>query len=133
MPIRQANDRFDAPEMMQLFQAEWCPASRRVRELLTELDVSYVIRQVPVDRADRDELFAVAGSRVIPALVLKSGTALIDESEIRTWLQDHVPTPAGAARHRAKAESMRRLEIEGARSEPAHPHSLDTPQLEVSR
>ena len=93
--------------MMELFQAEWCPTSRRVRELLTELDVSYVIRQVPVDRADRDALFAVAGSRIIPALVLEDGTALIDEDEIRDWLEDHVPTPAGASRHRAKAESMR--------------------------
>lgn len=118
--------------MMELFQAEWCPASRRVRELLTELDVSYVIRQVPVERADRDALFAIAGSRVIPTLVLESGIAVIDEDEIRTWLQDHVPTPAGAKRHRAKAESMRRLEIDGARSEQAR-YSLDTPQLEVSR
>lgn len=133
MPIRHTNDRPDAPELMELFQAEWCPASRSVRELLTELDVSYVIRQVPVDRADRDALFAVAGSRVIPALVLERGIALIGEDEIRTWLQDHVPTPAEAGRHRAKAESMRRLEIDGARSERACPHSLDTPQLEVSR
>jgi glutathione S-transferase len=133
MPVRQDNDRPDAPELMELFQAEWCPASRRVRELLTELVVSYVIRQVPVDRADRDALLAVTGSRVIPALVLESGIALIDEAEIRAWLQDHVPTPAGAAHHRAKAESMRRLEIEGAPGEPARPHSLDTPQLEVSR
>ena len=98
MPIRPTNDRSETPEMMELFQAEWCPASRRVRELLTELDVSYVIRQVPVDRADRDALFAVAASRVIPTLVLEDGTALIDEDEIRAWLGAHVPSPAGASR-----------------------------------
>ena len=88
--------------MMELFQAEWCPTSRRVRELLTELDVSYVIRQVPVDRADRDALFAVAGSRVIPALVLEDGTALIDEDAIRDWLGDHVHPPP------ARADTVRR-------------------------
>ncbi len=133
MPIRPASDRSEAPEMVQLFQAEWCPASRRVRELLTELDVSYVIRQVPVDRADRDLLFAVAGSRVIPTLVLEDGTALIDEDEIRTWLGHHIRTPLGASRHRAKAESMRRLEVERARSERARLCPLESTQLEVSR
>jgi len=119
--------------MMELFQAEWCPASRRVRELLTELDVSYVIHQVPVDRADRDALVAVAGSRVIPTLVLADGTALIDEGEIRAWFADHVRTPAGAGRHRAKAESMRRLEVDRARTERARLRFPDTAQMEVSR
>ena len=133
MPIRPTTDRSEAPEMMELFQAEWCPASRRVRELLTELDVSYVIRQVPVDRADRDELFAVAGSRVIPSLVLDDGTALIDEDEIRAWLGAHVPTPAGAGRHQAKAQTMRHLEIERALDERARSHPLYTTQLEVAR
>src|SRR5664279_4430627 len=120
MPVRPPNDRREAPAMMELFQAEWCPASRRVRELLTELDVSYVIRQVPVDRADRDALFAVAGSRVIPTLVLEDGTVLIDENEIFVWLGEHVLNPTGASRHRAKAEAMRRLEIDRAECARAH-------------
>lgn len=133
MANHPTNDGSEAPEMMELFQAEWCPTSRRVRELLTELDVSYVIRQVPVDRADRDALFAVAGSRVIPALVLEDGTALIDEDAIRDWLGDHVPTPAGASRHRAKAESMRLAESQRARTERARPRIFDTTHVEVTR
>jgi glutathione S-transferase len=88
---------------------------------------------VPVDRADRDALVAVAGSRVIPTLVLADGTALIDENEIRAWLADHVHTPAGASRHRAKAESMRRLEVARARTERPRPQTHHTTQLEVSR
>ena len=133
MPMRPINDRTETRELMELFQAEWCPASRRVRELLTELDVSYVVRQVPVERADRDVLFAVAGARVIPTLVLEDGTALIDEGEISAWLAAHVRTPAGAGRHRAKAESMRQLEVERACAERAQLRFLDTTQMEVSR
>jgi len=35
-------------QMLELFQTEWCPASRRVRQRLTELGLDYVNRQVPV-------------------------------------------------------------------------------------
>lgn len=36
--------------MLELWQTEWCPASRRVRQRLTELGIDYLIRQVPVDK-----------------------------------------------------------------------------------
>ena len=36
--------------MLELWQTEWCPASHRVRERLTELGVDYLTRQVPVDK-----------------------------------------------------------------------------------
>jgi glutaredoxin len=39
--------------MLELFQTEWCPASRRVRQGLTELGIDYVSRQVPVEREAR--------------------------------------------------------------------------------
>jgi hypothetical protein len=38
--------------MFALYQTEWCPASRRVRERLTELGLDYLVRQVPVERED---------------------------------------------------------------------------------
>ena len=133
MPMRPINDRTETRELMELYQAEWCPASRRVRELLTELDVSYVIHQVPVDRADRDALFSVAGSRVIPTLVLADATVLVDEGDINAWLAEHVPAPAGASRHRAKAEDMRRLEVAPARTERPRPQTHHITQLEVPR
>ena len=44
------------PTDLQLWQAEWCPASHRVRQRLTELGVSYLARPVPVAREDRAEL-----------------------------------------------------------------------------
>jgi uncharacterized protein (DUF302 family) len=36
--------------MLEPFQTEWCPASRRVRQRLTELGLDYINRQVPVER-----------------------------------------------------------------------------------
>jgi len=29
--------------MLELYQTEWCPASRRVRERLTELSLDYLV------------------------------------------------------------------------------------------
>jgi len=53
--------------MLELWQTEWCPASRRIRERLTELGVDYVTRQVPVERENRNALRAAAGTDSIPA------------------------------------------------------------------
>ena len=39
--------------MLELWQTEWCPASHRIRQRLTELEVDYVIRQVPVEKDER--------------------------------------------------------------------------------
>ena len=44
--------------LLELCQTQWCPASRRVRQQLTEVDVAYGARQVPVDRTQREELLA---------------------------------------------------------------------------
>ena len=68
--------------MLELWQTEWCPASHRVRERLTELGVDYVTRQVPVDKEQRTALLAATGSDVIPALVLDDGSALVGEEAI---------------------------------------------------
>jgi glutaredoxin len=54
--------------MLELYQTEWCPASRRVREHLTELGVDYLIHQVPVERDARAALRAATGADTIPAL-----------------------------------------------------------------
>ena len=59
--------------MMELFQTEWCPSSRRVRQRLTELGVDYVVRQVPVVKSARRTLMDASGSDSIPALVLDDG------------------------------------------------------------
>ena len=43
--------------MIELYQAEWCPHSHKVRQRMTELGLDFVARQVAADKEDRpDEL-----------------------------------------------------------------------------
>ncbi len=120
--------------MMELWQTEWCPASRRVRQRLTELDVTYLVRQVPVDKAERRALIAATGTDTIPALVLDDGTPIVGESAITDWLDAHVPEPADADAHHAKAAKAHRRELQEAAEELlAHRTSPDAVTMEVSR
>jgi hypothetical protein len=68
--------------VLELWQTEWCPASRRIRERLTELGVDYVTRQVPVEKA------------------------------IRRYLDEHVVEPPDAEAHRLKAAKARSRYLE---------------------
>jgi glutathione S-transferase len=61
----------DAP--VTLYQAEWCPFSSAVRELLTELGIDAVVRQVEPWPEQRDRLREVAGTDEIPVLVAEDG------------------------------------------------------------
>jgi glutathione S-transferase len=107
--------------MLELWQTEWCPASRRIRERLTELGVDYVTRQVAVDKDQRAALWEKTGTDTIPTLVLDHGSALIGENEICRYLDEHFPIPAEAEAHRLKAAKARRryLEEECECSQPA--------------
>ena len=98
--------------MLELFQTEWCPASRRVRQRLTELGVDYVIRQVPADPAKRAALEEATGASSVPVLVLDDGTALVGEERILAHLGEHYVEAAGAWAHRARAEKARRRYLE---------------------
>jgi glutathione S-transferase len=86
---------------VELFQAEWCPHSHKVRQRLTELGVDFVARQVAADKDDRPE------EMEIPRLVADDGTVLTGEEEILPWLDAHFEERPDAQRHRAKA----RLEV----------------------
>jgi glutathione S-transferase len=97
---------------MELFQTEWCPASRRVRQRLTELGLDVVLHQVPVEREERTALVAATGSDSIPVLVDGSAVA-VGEEEILDHLGSY-PEPAEAASQRAKAARARARELEDA-------------------
>jgi glutathione S-transferase len=109
--------------MLELWQTEWCPASRRVRQRLTELGVDYLIRQVPVGKEQRHALRHATGSDTIPALVFDNGEIAIGEDIILRLLRDAVPQPEQAQAHRQKAEKARRryLEEECECSQPPTP------------
>lgn len=98
--------------MLELFQTEWCPASSRIRQRLTELALDYVNRQVPVDRQDRAALDAATGSDTIPALVLEDGSAVVGEDEILAYLDEHCHESAEVEAHRVKAARARRRYLE---------------------
>ena len=93
--------------MIELYQAEWCPHSHRVRQRLTELGLDFVARQVPVDPASRTEQERATGRRTIPTLVLDDGSVLGGDEEIVAALDRSFDEPPEAARHRAQAINAR--------------------------
>jgi glutaredoxin 3 len=98
--------------MIELFQTEWCPSSRRVRERLTELGIDYVSRQVPAERDDRAALRARTGSESIPALLLEDGSVVVGSAEIIAFLEHRAEEPGCVEAHRAKAAQLRRRYLE---------------------
>jgi glutathione S-transferase len=98
--------------MLELWQTEWCPASRRIRERLTELGIDYVTRQVPVEKEQRTALRQQTGSDTIPALALEHGTVVIGEDAIRLYLDEQIVEPPEAEAHRLKAAKARRRYLE---------------------
>jgi glutathione S-transferase len=98
--------------MDELWQTEWCPASRRVRQRLTELGIEYVVRQVPVDKDDRVLLRHRTGSDSIPVLVTTSGDVLVGEDSILGHLDGREFFSAQARAHRSKADRARRRYLE---------------------
>jgi glutathione S-transferase len=109
--------------VLELFQTEWCPASRRVRQRLTELGLDYINRPVPVERKARTALRQVVGTDTIPALRLENGTAVVGEENILVYLREQFVEPLEAEAHRQKAAKARRryLEEECQCSQPATP------------
>ncbi len=100
--------------MYELYQAEWCPYSSRVRQELTERGVDVVLHQVAADPGERREMQARTGTNEIPVLV--AGERVITEfREILAFLAQHHPRRPDAARHRAKArdpeEQHTRIEL----------------------
>ncbi len=100
--------------MVELYQAEWCPHSSRVRQRLTELGVAFVARPVPADRADREEMRRKTGTDEIPALLLDDGTAVVGGADaLIAALDRQFSERADAAAHRERAAEAGRIGWEG--------------------
>ena len=73
--------------MITLYQAEWCPFSSAVRELLNELGIAFVAQPVQPWPEDREELRAVSGHDEIPTLRTEDGTIYRGTKEIFEYLR----------------------------------------------
>ena len=98
---------------LELWQTEWCPASHRVRQRLTELGLTYTVHQVPVEREARAQLEHATGRRTIPIMVVRE-TVTEGEQAILAYLDEHYSEPADAGEQRAKAAKAKRKELEEA-------------------
>ena len=90
--------------MLTLYQAEWCPFSSAVREVLTELGVDFVARQVEPWPNERNELTAVGGTDQIPVLQTEDGRLYRGTREIFAHLQRRDPWRFAAAHRRRFAD-----------------------------
>ncbi|MDX6377155.1 MAG: hypothetical protein QOE98_1458 [Gaiellaceae bacterium] len=87
---------------LELYQAEWCPFSHRVRLRLTELGVDVILRQVAADRKERVAMAEATGGVVgIPTLITPDG-AVSGVDEIIAWLDARYRERPDVERQRAK-------------------------------
>jgi glutathione S-transferase len=87
---------------MDLYQAEWCPHSHKIRQRLTELGLDFTARQVPAEPDDRAAMMRATGTNEIPVLLADDGEILKGEDEITPWLDRFHDRP-DADEHRKKA------------------------------
>jgi len=73
--------------MLTLYQAEWCPFSSAVRELLTELGIEFVARQVEPWPEEPAQLRELAGTDEIPVLQADDGEVYRGTREIFVYLR----------------------------------------------
>jgi glutathione S-transferase len=88
--------------MLTLHQVEWCPHCHRVRQVLTELGLTYLAVNVPARQKERADVVALSGDPAVP--VLEDGDRVVRHAdEIVAYLRAAYPEPADADDHRAKS------------------------------
>jgi predicted GNAT family acetyltransferase/glutaredoxin len=129
---------------LTLYQAEWCPFSSAVREVLTELGLDFIACQVEPWPPERAELLEVAGTDQIPVLQVEDGRFFRGTREIFAHLRERDPWQfAGAHRHRfadhrdaRESDAAGQLieyfrgtdELEAAAGSPADSEVVDVPE-----
>jgi glutathione S-transferase len=89
---------------LTLYQAEWCPYSSAVRELLTELGLDVVLCQVEPEPEQRDRMRAATGTDSIPALVAEDGSVHQGTRAILAHLRERAPGRFAAGHRRQFAD-----------------------------
>jgi uncharacterized protein len=133
-----------ADAVLTLYQTEWCPFSSAVREVLTELGIDFVARQVEPWPEQRSDLRAVAGTDQIPVLRSEDGRLFRGTREIFAHLHEREPWRFAAA-HRRRFAAHRDAresdapgqlieyfqgtdELEAAQGSPADAEVVDVPE-----
>jgi glutaredoxin len=108
-----------------LHQAEWCPFSSAVRELLTEQGIDFVARQVEPWPKDRERLRAGTGTDEIPVLVTAEGAIHRGTREIFAYVMSREPWEWAEAHRERFREHLpaRRRDASGALVERVPPAS----------
>jgi predicted GNAT family acetyltransferase/glutaredoxin len=87
-----------------LYQAEWCPFSSAVRQVLTELGIDFVARQVEPWPEQRAALAEVAGEETIPVLEAEDGTVYCGTRAIFAHLREREAWQYAAQQRRRFAD-----------------------------
>lgn len=75
--------------MIELYQFEQCPYCAKVRTALTELEVDYIIRNVPKGSPKRDFLQKLGGQQQVPFMVDQdAGVMMYESDDIIAYLQE---------------------------------------------
>jgi glutathione S-transferase len=87
-------------QVLTLYQAEWCPHSRKIRQKLTELGLEFLAKQVEAEPKDRKAMREQVGTDEIPVLVTGEGETIEGEDEILAWLDKRFSPRPDAEQHR---------------------------------
>lgn len=93
-----------AEPLLTLYQAEWCPFSSAVREVLTELGLDVVLRQVEPEPEQRAGMREATGTDSIPVLVSEDGRVHEGTRAIFAHLRDRDPGRLAAGHRRQLAD-----------------------------
>jgi glutaredoxin len=103
---RLSDSRRRKAASVELYQAEWCPHSHKVRRRLTELGLDFWARQVAAEPEDREQMRQHVGTDEIPVLVSDDGEPVCGEDDILGYLSRFDDAPdAEAHRDQASAHS----------------------------
>ena len=84
--------------MITFYQLEWCPSCHTIRQLLTELGLTYTAVNVAADPDARPDVVAISGKRGVP--VLQDGDRVLgDTGEILDYLRATYPAAEDAPAH----------------------------------
>ena len=88
-PAITADQRPDPKHMLELYDFEGCPYCRKVREVLCELDLDYLVHPVAQGSPRRQELKQLGGKVQVPYLIdPNTHTRLFESDDIIDYLNE---------------------------------------------